>query len=563
MDVAPHRHMVRRVRRRHVVPRENRPHQQDVGDRAPLLRRRTPQADRIFETPAAGGGGRDVVGGEAGDPLVHPARTVVERHVEADVFRRSRRAHVAAVPELLVDEHHGVQTIGLRVEPDALQLFVGRVALQLDDRLERALRQRAEVVRIADQQGAELGALGGNLGRRFDRANRVNRLWSLRRLIVLHHALFGASCALTGGKRRIRRLRTGSTGSGVRRVRQVLVRGFEGFEWFGGHGSAGHFRVRLTRELVTEPVELPNLSNENPVGPGASRTRRTWGQATPPAARNSWHDTPSTRPVIVHTFRSAPRPGPGGLLQEDPVIELLLFLTAALAMPQTSTAPPNPAIVSSEFIYDDRAVRRSATPRRSSRRRRGSWPRGSAATRERHPDVRIWVSRHVAGAWTAPVEVADGVQPDGTRLPTLESGALPAAHRAADALLQGRTVAQRRGGAWSSRPTDDGRTWSKPARLPDGILGPDQEQAGAARQTARSCRARAPSSDGWHVHMERSTDQGRTWQATPPLNDGKAIGAIQPTHPRPQERRAPGDRPHAQRQGLHDDVEGRRPTGIR
>jgi predicted neuraminidase len=35
--------------------------------------------------------------------------------------------------------------------------------------------------------------------------------------------------------------------------------------------------------------------------------------------------------------------------------------------------------------------------------------------------------------------------------------------------------------------------------------------------------------DGWRVHIERSTDGGRSWRATPPLNDGRSPGAIQPT----------------------------------
>src|SRR5512134_1028765 len=38
-------------------------------------------------------------------------------------------------------------------------------------------------------------------------------------------------------------------------------------------------------------------------------------------------------------------------------------------------------------------------------------------TAERNPDVGIWVSRRDGRQWTAPVEVATGVQPDGTRLP--------------------------------------------------------------------------------------------------------------------------------------------------
>ncbi len=33
----------------------------------------------------------------------------------------------------------------------------------------------------------------------------------------------------------------------------------------------------------------------------------------------------------------------------------------------------------------------------------------------------------------------------------------------------------------------------------------------------------------WQVHFERSTDGGETWVATPPLNDGTKLGAIQPS----------------------------------
>ncbi|MGE4586488.1 MAG: exo-alpha-sialidase, partial [Mangrovibacterium sp.] len=39
-------------------------------------------------------------------------------------------------------------------------------------------------------------------------------------------------------------------------------------------------------------------------------------------------------------------------------------------------------------------------------------------TRERHPDVCIYVSRKVDRSWTEPVNVADGIRKDGSRLPT-------------------------------------------------------------------------------------------------------------------------------------------------
>jgi len=34
---------------------------------------------------------------------------------------------------------------------------------------------------------------------------------------------------------------------------------------------------------------------------------------------------------------------------------------------------------------------------------------------------------------------------------------------------------------------------------------------------------------GWRVHFERTGDLGRTWKTTGPVNDGKKIGAIQPS----------------------------------
>jgi predicted neuraminidase len=35
--------------------------------------------------------------------------------------------------------------------------------------------------------------------------------------------------------------------------------------------------------------------------------------------------------------------------------------------------------------------------------------------------------------------------------------------------------------------------------------------------------------EGWRVHFETSTDGGKTWTASPPVNDGQKIGAIQPS----------------------------------
>ena len=68
--------------------------------------------------------------------------------------------------------------------------------------------------------------------------------------------------------------------------------------------------------------------------------------------------------------------------------------------------PPDPAIVLTEFIADPLATPQchASTIVETRTGLAAAWFGG---TRERHPDVGIWVSRLQAGRWTPPVEVAD------------------------------------------------------------------------------------------------------------------------------------------------------------
>ena len=208
------------------------------------------------------------------------------------------------------------------------------------------------------------------------------------------------------------------------------------------------------------------------------------------------------------------------------MIAPLLSLTMAMAMSQTSTAPANPAIVASEFIYTTAPTPQchASTIVETASGLVASWFGGEY---ERHPNVRIWVSRHVGGAWGAPVAVADGIQPDGKHLPTWNPVLFKP--RTGPLMLYYK-VGPSPSEWWGMVLTsiDDGRTWSKPARLPDGILGPIKNKP-VQLASGTIVSGSSTENSGWQVHIERSTDQGRTWQATPPLNDGKTIGAIQPT----------------------------------
>jgi len=195
-------------------------------------------------------------------------------------------------------------------------------------------------------------------------------------------------------------------------------------------------------------------------------------------------------------------------------------------MPVIPAAAQQGAILSSEFIFETAPFPscHASTIVETERGLVAAWFGGTA---ERNPDVGIWVSRLENGKWTPPVEVANGVQSADQRFPTWN----PVLFQPAKGpLLLFYKVGPSPSTWWGMMTTsaDSGRTWSPPTRLADGILGPIKNKpvqlpngdllAGSSTEHA-----------GWQLHFERSTDNGRTWTATPPLNDGKEIPAIQPS----------------------------------
>lgn len=155
-------------------------------------------------------------------------------------------------------------------------------------------------------------------------------------------------------------------------------------------------------------------------------------------------------------------------------------------------------------------------------------------THERHPDVGIWVSRREGGRWSAPVEVANGIQHtrvDGTvvRHPAWN----PVLFQPQEGpLLLFYKVGPTPQTWWGmlTTSTDGGRTWSEPRRLPEGVLGPIKNKPVQLADGTILC----PSSNedpaaGWTVHFEFTRDLGRTWEVTGPINTKDEFNAIQPS----------------------------------
>jgi predicted neuraminidase len=148
-------------------------------------------------------------------------------------------------------------------------------------------------------------------------------------------------------------------------------------------------------------------------------------------------------------------------------------------------------------------------------------------TRERNPDVGIWISRRDLKGWSAVAEVADGLQENGERFPCWNPVLFqPQGGR----LLLFYKVGPNPSRWWGmlTTSTDGGRTWSKPGRLPDGILGPIKNKPVQLKDGTLLCGSSTEHA-GWQVHMEMTEDFGRTWKKTEALNDIKEFAAIQPT----------------------------------
>jgi predicted neuraminidase len=79
---------------------------------------------------------------------------------------------------------------------------------------------------------------------------------------------------------------------------------------------------------------------------------------------------------------------------------------------------------------------------------------------------------------------------------------------------------------------DGGITWSRPHRLPDGILGPIKNKPVRLKSGDWLCPTSYETDEKpsrWTVHFERTGDRGFTWSRTEPLNDGLELAAIQPS----------------------------------
>ncbi len=202
----------------------------------------------------------------------------------------------------------------------------------------------------------------------------------------------------------------------------------------------------------------------------------------------------------------------------------LLAVGVAIAAEDSPPLPRQPGVVSAEFLYDEVSFPQchASTVVDTPAGLVAAWFGG---THEKHEDVGIWAARHVNGKWTDPVEVANGIWSDGRRYPCWN----PVLFQVSGGpLLLFYKVGPDPRTWWGmlTMSQDEGKTWSKSSRLPEGYVGPIKNKPVMIGQTLL-----CPSSSedhGWRVHMELFSQRGQQHEKTAPLNDGQTLGAIQP-----------------------------------
>lgn len=147
-------------------------------------------------------------------------------------------------------------------------------------------------------------------------------------------------------------------------------------------------------------------------------------------------------------------------------------------------------------------------------------------TRERHPDVGIWVSRKENGQWTEPEEAANGIINDTLRYPTWN----PVLYQIPGGdLMLFYKVGPSPSTWWGMLMTsgDHGKTWNKPGTLPEGYIGPVKNKPVLLDDGNLLCPS-STEGNGWRVHFELTPDFGSTWMSSGPINDSRIYNVIQP-----------------------------------
>lgn len=188
--------------------------------------------------------------------------------------------------------------------------------------------------------------------------------------------------------------------------------------------------------------------------------------------------------------------------------------------------PRHEAVVKEEFVYDFASFTEAHASTIT------ELPDGDllaayfGGTKERNPDVCIYVSRKPKGAdrWEAPVLVADGTDPSLNLKPNATATPRKACWNPVLFTMPdgevwlffkiGETVPKWQG--WVVKSKDGGRTWSRKESLPEGFIGPVKNKPEIV-DGRLVCPSSTEDKTGWRFHVELYDLKTGRWTTTGPV----------------------------------------------
>ena len=214
------------------------------------------------------------------------------------------------------------------------------------------------------------------------------------------------------------------------------------------------------------------------------------------------------------------------------IFTLLLFIQLTILV-HAIQIPKTCKIVTNEYIFENAPFKQchaSTIVELSDGSLMAAWFGGEY---EGNKNVSIWVSVKKGDSWNTPKEIVNGIVSDTLRYPCWN----PVLFKTNDGTLSLYYKVGPNPREWwgmEMRSADDGKTWSKPLRLPEGILGPIKNKPiKLSSGVLLSPSSIETTGNEWHAYIERSANNGKTWEkiAIDPENEAKVIQPTLLTYP--------------------------------
>jgi len=146
---------------------------------------------------------------------------------------------------------------------------------------------------------------------------------------------------------------------------------------------------------------------------------------------------------------------------------------------------------------------------------------------EGHKEVSIWMSKLDGNAWDKPMKMTEGIQNDTLRYPCWNPVLFK--EQTGKVYLYYKVGPTTR--AWWGEyiaSDDNGSTWGKQTKMPEGILGPAKNKPVQLKDGTILSPTSNQIGAKWRTWIERSKDHGRSWELIP-VDTSTRFDVIQPS----------------------------------